>query len=377
MKGFDMRSSSQSKVSLLSFLIAFLASLVVFGVIAGVLLFTVNNSLDGDSGDKENEISDPAQDMETVSPGTITPDEAEKIEGESFTVLVAGYDLAGIGFDAMLVVDVNKETQKVSVYPINTDTKVYVGHGDSNSLNVRIGDLIKYKDMQYVLDKLNATAGLKIEYYITFTAEDFVKAFDEFNKNGDYEYKVTKAMSHTYVELPEGFEEAFMKEETEGEEGEQTASPAAPVTPVTPATPEAPAEGEAEEDSFGLTPEEIEELKTLAQYNFSFKKGEKLTSGIDVYNMLRYKGDSESDRMTRQANFARDVVTKIIPNRFKEGELTAVLDTFKAATKLTESVETNITIETFITQTFDLIAAMPEFALGTITKYTSGITNFK
>lgn len=369
MKGFDMRSSSQSKVSLLSFLIAFLASLVVFGVIAGVLLFTVNNSLDGDSGDKENEISDPAQDMETVSPGTITPDEAEKIEGESFTVLVAGYDLAGIGFDAMLVVDVNKETQKVSVYPINTDTKVYVGHGDSNSLNVRIGDLIKYKDMQYVLDKLNATAGLKVEYYITFTAEDFVKAFDEFNKNGDYEYKVTKAMSHTYVELPEGFEEAFMKtEETEGEEGAQTTAPAAPAEP---------AEGEVKEDPLALTPEEIEELKTLAQYNFSFKKGEKLTSGIDVYNMLRYKGDSESDRMTRQANFARDVVTKIIPNRFKEGELTAVLDTFKAATELTESVETNITIESFITQTFDLIAAMPEFALGTITKYTSGITNFK
>lgn len=331
---------SQAKVSAISFLIALFVCLAVFGGIAYFAIsgFMAPDEIEETPGPSEE---DPSEIGEEVIP--LAPEEVEKINGESFTLLIAGYDIMGNGFDAMAVLDVSKENQKISVYPINPDTKVYVGHGDSNSLNIRVGDLIKYKDMQYVLDKINATTGLKIEYYVTFTPEGFIEAFDAFNKNGDYTYKVPKDMEHVYVEITKN-------ETTEGE---------------------APETGET-----SLSEEEAL-LKELEKYNISFKKGDSLTKGIDVYNMLRYKGDSESDRLTRQATFMRDVVAKIIPARFKEGNLNAVLDTAKALIKLTKSIKTNVGVETFITETFDLISAMPNFSLSTVTKYTSGITNFK
>ncbi|MBR6633574.1 MAG: LCP family protein [Clostridia bacterium] len=331
-----MKSPSQAKVSAISFLIALIVSLAIFGLIA---YFAIS----GIMFPSESEVPDPEQneiiDVQGEDPEIVTPDDKKEIEGDSFTVLVAGYDLQNIGFDAMVVLDVNKESKKATVYPINVDTKVYVGHGASNSLNIRTGDLIKYKDMDYVLDKINATTGLKIEYYVTFTAEGFIEAFDAFNKSEVYTYKVPKDMEHVYYE--------------------------APVTDAEPAEPES---DETEADG---------ETDTLEKYNISFKKGDVITSGIDVYNMLRYKGDSASDRITRQGTFMRDIITKIIPSMFKESNLTAIIDTAKGLIKLTDSITTNISVETFITEGFDLISAIPSFSIGTATKYTSGITNFK
>lgn len=355
-----MRSQSQAKVSAISFLIALLISLAVFG---GIAYFLISGFM---APDEVEETSDPSEELPNEKGDEVVPlppEEVEKINGESFTLLIAGYDVLGIGFDAMAVVDVNKEAQKISIYPINPDTRVYVGHGDSNSLNIRAGDLIKYKDMQYVLDKINATTGLKIEYYVTLTPEGFIEAFDAFNKNGDYAYKVPKDMEHLYYEKPE--------EVVEGEIPGAEAPAEQPATPSTPATPEP-----AGDTKRPLIDEETG-LIDLEEFNISFKKGDTLTKGIDVYNMLRYKGDSSSERLTRQATFIRDVVAKIIPERFKEGNLGAVLDTVKALIKLTEAIETNVGVETFVSETFDLIAAMPNFSVSTVTKYTSGITNFK
>lgn len=355
-----MRSQSQAKVSTISFLIALLVSLAVF---SGIAYFAISGFM---APDEVEENVDPLEETPGENEGEVTPlppEEVEKINGESFTLLVAGYDVLGVGFDAMAVVDVNKEAQKISIYPINTDTKVYVGHGDSNSLNIRAGDLIKYKDMQYVLDKINATTGLKIEYYVTLTPEGFIEAFDAFNKNGDYAYKVPKDMEHFYYEKPE--------EVVEGEAPEAEAPAAQPSVPAAPTT------QEPDEEAKRPLIDEETGLIDLEEFNISFKKGDTLTEGIDIYNMLRYKGDSSSDRLTRQTAFIRDVVAKIIPERFKEGNLEAVLDTVKALIKLTEAIETNVGVETFVTETFDLISAMPNFSVSTVTKYTSGITNFK
>ena len=208
-----MKLSSQRKVSALSFLIALLVSLLVFGLISYFITSAIL------SPDDETETESKSEETDKKNPDEqplLTPDEIEKIHGESFTVLIAGYDLQEIGFDAMAVLDVNKERQQVTVYPLNSDTKVYVGHGDTYPLNVRIGDLIKYKNMQYVLDKVNAVTGLGVEYYMTFTAEGFIEAFDVFNQKGDYTYVVPKDMEHIYVELPE--EEKAEGEEAEGEE---------------------------------------------------------------------------------------------------------------------------------------------------------------
>lgn len=317
-----MKSPSQMKVSLISFIVALMFSLLVFGLVA---YFAI-------SGFMKVEPTVPDDDTEIVSPDPdaseiteiIPPDEMEKIEGNSFCVLVAGYGLEESSFDAMVIIDVNKENQKVSVHPINVDTKVYVGHADgAGNINVRLGDLIKYRDIEYVKDKVIATTGIKVTNYVTFTAEGFIEAFDEFNEKGDYVYTVPKDMEHVYVELAEG------------------------------------------------------EENDLAKYNISFKKGDKLTSGIDVYNMLRFKGDSENERRSRQSAFVREVLQKIIPSQFKEANLSKIITTSQALLKLTDSIKSDVSIGTFITETFGLIAKVPEFSFEITSKYTKGVTNFK
>jgi len=335
-----MKSPSQRKVSTISFLIALIVSLLVFGLISYFITSAVLAPKEEPEEKKPGEITEEKPDDQQL----LTPDEIEKIKGESFTVLIAGYDLQGSGFDAMAVLDVNKEKQLVNVYPVNTDTKVYVGHGDTYSLNVRMGDLIKYKNMQYVLDKVNAVTGLGVEYYITFTAEGFIEAFDVFNKNGDYTYIVPKDMEHIYVEIPE-------EKEAEGEEK---------------------SEGDKKPEKAELPAE----LKKMQKYDIKFKKGQSLTSGIDIYKMLRYRGDSTTDRMNRQAMFVRDVIAKIIPARFKEHDAAGIVNMIASIKKLKSSINTNISFETFITETFDLILTMPEFSVGTVVKYTSESVNY-
>ena len=320
-----MKSSSQIKVSTITFLITLIISIVIFGVVA---FFAISSFMsdEEDPVDPGTEVEDPVDPGE-ITPTPIAPEVIEQIEGESFSVLIAGYDISGEGMDAMAVLDVDKEEQTVSIYPINTDTKVYVGHGDSSSttshsLNVRMGDLIKYKDMNYVLSKLSAVTGLKVDYFITLTAEGFISAFDEFNKKGYYTYKVQKDMEHLHY--------------------------------------------------YSSDPDD-----PLLQYNISFKKGDTLTSGIDVYNMLRYKGDSLNDRMNRQAVFVRDVILKIVPKSFKEAKAEDMLAVTSAILTLTEAVQTNITVDDFVMNTYDLFLAMPDFAFKIGTKYMTSITNYK
>lgn len=317
-----MKSLTQLKVSTLSFIIALLLSLLVFGIVAYFAISGINSDTPENKTEEktDNPEKNPSEDVEVIPPEVI-----EEIKGESFSVLVAGYGLNEDTFDAMIVVDVNKEEQKVAIHPINTDTKVYVGHADGvGNINVRIGDLPKFRDMQYVVDKLEATTGLSITGYVTFTAEGFIKAFDEFNADGDYVYTVPKDMEHIYAEKPEN---------------------------------------ESEED--------------LTKFNISFKKGDKLTSGIDIYNMLRFKGDSNSERLTRQATFVNDIIKKVIPTQFKEANLSKIVTSVNALLKLTSSIKTDISAGTFITETFGLIAKMPEFSFQKTSKYTKGITNFK
>ena len=321
-----MKAPSQMKVSTLSFIIALVLSLVVFGLVA---YFTITGIMTDDPDTPVSETTDTPGEDESGDVEVIPPDEIEKIEGESFTVLVAGYGPGETSIDAMVVLEVNKEEQRVSIHPINADTKVYVGHADGlGNLNIRIGDLVKYEDVQYVADKIRATTGLKITNYIPFTAEGFIEAFDKFNEHGDYTYVVPRDMEHVYVE-------------------ESTEEGADEIT------------------------------QDLTKYNISFKKGDKLTSGIDIYNMLRYKGDSEADRMSRMSIFVRDILQKIIPAQFKEANLTKIITTAEALVKLTDSIKTDVTAKTFISETFGLITKVPEFSFEISSKYTKGITNFK
>ena len=315
-----MKFSNQSKTSLLSFIITFFVCLLIFALLGWLIYGTISKQFTSD-GDKDSEISEeiPAN-SEVESAGSQdeqkNPDDI--IEGENFNILVAGYNITGEFMDAMTVVEVNKDTKAVTVYPINTDTKVYVGYGSAGSVNIRLGDLCKYKNMEYIAKKVTALTAVKIDYYISFTAEAFIDAIDALNKNKVYSYTVPKDMNLVYSNDPE-----------------------------------------------------------LEKYNIEFKRADKITSGIDIYNVLRYEGDSSSDRMDRQTTITRDVVKAFVDSQIKSKEPSKVISTLNSLLKTLKGCTTNISLDTFITEGYELISSISEFKFTSSTIFKTTSINFK
>jgi hypothetical protein len=119
---------------------------------------------------------------------------------------------------------------------------------------------------------------------------------------------------------------------------------------------------------------EDEELKA---YNIDFKRGDKLTSGIDLYNLLRYEGDSSSDRMSRQITVARDMIKALVTTQIKDKSVKNVISTFTALVKAIKECKTNITLDTFITEGFDLLSSIDEFTFESSNKFKTATLNFK
>ena len=315
-----MKFSKQSKISLQSFILTFFASLILFGLLAWLIFNTFSAKINVENEKTPNGTEDniPVS-GEVDSPDTPDVDKTDDIiEGESFTLLVAGYNITGDSLDAMLIVDVDKENEKVVLYPINTDAKVYVGYGSAGSVNVRLGDLCRYKDMAYIADKVSALTSVSVDYYVSFTAESFIKAVDELNKRKVYSYSVQKDMNHAYSD-------------------------------------------EAD----------------LEKYNIEFKRGDKLTSGIDLYNLLRYEGDSSSDKMSRQINIAEDMIKALITSQIKDKSAKTVISTFTTLIKTAKECKTNIPLDTFITEGFELLTSINDFTFEPSMKFKTATLNFK
>ncbi len=314
-----MKFSKQSKTSLQSFLLTFFSSLLVFALVAWLIFSAIDRQFEKEKKSPSNKTEENLPAMNPVDDDN--PDstlEKDIIEGENFAVLVAGYNITGESLDAMVVVDVNKENKKVTLYPINPDAKVYVGYGSSGSVNVRLGDLCRYKDMAYITDKVTALTAVQVDYYVSLTADGFIKAVDALNKNKSYTYTVQKDMAHEYSNEEE-----------------------------------------------------------LQKYNIDFKKGDKLTSGIDLYNVLRYAGDSDSDRMGRQITIAKDAMKSLISSQIKSKSPEGVVSMIEALLITMKEYKTNISVETFITETFELISVIPDFDFDTSTKFKTATVNFK
>ena len=314
-----MKFSKQSKVSLQSFILTFFAALVLFGLLAWLIYGTVSSKIGGTEKSPNGLEEDmPVSGEVDSSDLPIFNKDDDEIQGESFTLLVAGYNVTGTSLDAMMILDVDKENEKVVLYPINTDAKVYVGYGSVGSVNVRLGDLCRYKDMTYIADKVSAITGIPVDYYVSFTADAFIEAVDKLNEKKVYSYSVQKEMNHAYSEE--------------------------------------------------------EELK---QYNIEFKRGDKLTSGIDLYNVLRYEGDTYSDKLSRQLNIAEDMVKALVVSQIKDKSPKTVITTFTTLIKAATECKTNIPIETFITEGFELLSSINEFTFEPSMKFKTATLNFK
>ncbi len=312
-----MKFSNQSKTSVQSFILTFFTSLAIFALAAYLIFSAVSANLKKDPENEDPNLVDTPVMSPLDDPNQSSGEKDDKvIEGKSFTLLAAGLDITGETIDAMIIIDVDKEEKTVTLYPVNTDASVYVGYGTSGSVNVKLADLCKYKDMAYIADKITATTAIKIDYYISLTAEGFIKAVDTLNKNGAYSYTVPKDMFHEYSDK--------------------------------------------------------EELK---QYNIDFKKGEKITTGIDIYNALRYTSDSESDRMSRQIIIARDSIKYLIVDQLKT--VSGAVTLFEALIKTMSECKTNVPIETFITESFELLVNIPSFVFKSSADFKTATLNFK
>jgi anionic cell wall polymer biosynthesis LytR-Cps2A-Psr (LCP) family protein len=313
-----MKFSKQTKTSLQSFIITFFAALVLFALVAWLLFNTISARLTVDKNENPDSENIPVSSVPDDPDTTLPDSEDDVIEGESFTLLVAGYNVTGDSLDAMVIVDVDKENEKLVLYPVNPDANVYVGYGSAGSVNVRLGDLCRYKDMSYIADKVSALTSVSVDYYVSFTADAFVNAVNSLNKNKAYSYTVPKDMIHTYSNDSE-----------------------------------------------------------LEKYNIDFKRGDKLTSGIDIYNVLRYEGDSSSDRMARQASIARDMIKVLVTSQIKDKSIKSVISTFTSLVKTIKDCKTNISLESFITEGFELLSSVNDFTFETSNKFKTATLNFK
>jgi len=323
-----MKVSKQTKTSLLSFIITFFVSLVIFALLAWFVYGAISSIFSSDKSEKsENSENLPVSsvpDDESKDNPELPLDDFDVIEGESFTVLVAGLSVTGDTVESLTMVDVDKENRTVMLYPVNPDAMVYVGHDTAGNVNVRLGDICKYKDFEYLCEKLSVYAKMKLEeefkidYYFTFTADAFVTVVDALNKDGIYTYTVQNDMMHTYSKDPE-----------------------------------------------------------LEKYNIDFKRGDKLTEGIDIYNVLRYQGDSASDGMSRQASIARDLIKVLVKNHIKGLDSKKIISTFKAILEIAPECKTNLSIEGFISEAHELLSVIDDFSFDTSKKFVTSTLNFK
>ncbi len=151
-----------------NFFIAFGVSLVVFFVIA----FVIINKLIPDT-DNPNEIDSNNNDIGNVIEVSGDNPDAE-IMGNSFTALLACSDDLTGRFDALMLVHVDKENKE---YMISSLPSYMVLNIDS--IEYYLGDLNVEKGNSFLLNKVYAVTGLKVDYYAFISLGGFAGIIDE------------------------------------------------------------------------------------------------------------------------------------------------------------------------------------------------------
>lgn len=150
-----------------NFFIAFLVSVLAFSVLAWFLMGKVTNNV-------EDEIISP--NIPVISddnkPGNSIIE--KDIAGNSFTALLACADPLTGRHDSLMILHVDKERKQ---YMISSLPSYMVLNIDS--IEYYLGDLIKEKGRDFLLNKVYAITGLNIDYYAFVSIEGFAKIIDE------------------------------------------------------------------------------------------------------------------------------------------------------------------------------------------------------
>lgn len=294
-----------------NYLITFIISLVIFGLIGyfavsfGLRSF-VPDTISGNNGYIET----------GVDPSAETTSSAEKpdfsaINGESFTMILIGtdyrpavmkdYDITSFtdGFpdpkrtiqaDTIIIVRLDKEKGECMISAIPSNMSVMV-----DGVNTQLRELYSEKNLQFLIDKVSSVTGLKFDYYACIHIQDFINIID---KLGGFTFDVPVDMNYT-------------------------------------------------DHKEGLT--------------ISIRKGTQWLDGATVAKMLRYRGYSDGNisRMNLAVNFLKSVLNYLTEPQF----MSRAPELYKGVIDYTK---TNLWVENLTAQ-LDLIYALPNFTYVDIT----------
>ena len=295
-----------------NYIITFLISLVIFGLIGYFAVRIASESLaietpDGGVDIPDNVITQAPDETTPVDLGTDFSD----IKGESFTMILIGTDYRPAvmndykvttttgGFpdpkriieaDAIYVVRFDKEKGECMISAIPSNMEVTV-----NGVRTMLKEVYADRGLQFLIDKVSGVTGLKFDYYTCVHIQDFIDLVDTL---GGFTYEVPTDMY--YVDNKEGLV-------------------------------------------------------------INIKKGYQWLSGAQVAQMLRYRGYSDGNvsRMNNTVNFMKSVLTYLTDPQF----LPRAIELYS---KVINYTKTNLWIEN-MTDELDLIYALPRFKIVALT----------
>ncbi len=153
-----------------NFFIAFIVSLITFGVIS---YFLINGLIKNDNPLIDNSNEHNEESSENV--GKFDDNVVEKeIQGKTFTVLLACTDELSGRMDAIMLVRVDKENKKFVITSLPSNMVLNV-----DSIEYYLGDLSLEKGNDFLLNKIFAITGISVDYYAFMSLDGFSRAIDE------------------------------------------------------------------------------------------------------------------------------------------------------------------------------------------------------
>lgn len=152
-----------------NFFIAFGVSLVVFFVIA----FAVMNKLIPDVGETTPAINNNGTENNGVVDVTKTDPEKE-IKGNSFTALLACSDYTTGRMDALMLLHIDKENKEYFISSLPSYMVLSI-----DSIDYYLGDLNVEKGRSFLLNKVYAVTGMKVDYYAFISTNGFKSIIDK------------------------------------------------------------------------------------------------------------------------------------------------------------------------------------------------------
>ena len=173
--------------SLKNFFITYLVSFVVFGIVAGVILWKAIPEKAKETDTPTINLPDNKNPQNGQVGSEVNP---EKEDGDSFNALLCCYDDDTGRADAVVLLNADKTEKSFTLCAIPSYLKVNTGT-ESVKKNVYLGDILIEYNRDYFLKKVEAITGVSVDFYAFISTGDFAGIIDEL---GGVEFNVPQNM---------------------------------------------------------------------------------------------------------------------------------------------------------------------------------------